>query len=95
MLRARAHLKLTRTPPRLRTVLVLFGGHAQVGVYLVSRDCILYLVGHAQVGVYLALGADVTRVDVRALCWLAVIVALPQIYGLWRRKWDRSRPAAE
>ena len=59
-----------------------------MGDFLGATICLL------EVAVYLALGADVDRVDRRAVARLAVVVALPQIYGAWRRAHERRHGAA-
>ena len=54
-----------------------------MGDFLGATTCMLEL------GVYLSLSADLPRLDTRALGWLAAVVALPQLYGAWRRFYER------
>jgi len=39
-----------------------------------------------QLAIYLALGADLERVQTDCCLRLALVVALPQVYGAWRRR---------
>ena len=59
-----------------------------MGDFLGATICMLEL------GVYLSLSADLPRLDTRALGWLAVVVALPQLYGAWRRFYERRMEQA-
>mmetsp|Transcript_14197 Transcript_14197/g.43996 ORF Transcript_14197/g.43996 Transcript_14197/m.43996 type:complete len:370 (-) Transcript_14197:172-1281(-) len=54
-----------------------------MGDFLGATICML------EVGIYLAVGADVSRADAAALARCAVVVSLPQIYGRWRKWYER------
>mmetsp|Transcript_49956 Transcript_49956/g.153678 ORF Transcript_49956/g.153678 Transcript_49956/m.153678 type:complete len:403 (+) Transcript_49956:78-1286(+) len=83
-----------------RALLVAAGGTAVAGEYgrsvlggvmgdfLGATICVLEL------AIYLALGADTTRADPRPLLRLALVVALPQLYGGWRRWYERRQGIA-
>ena len=43
---------------------------------------------------YLAIAADGSRADTSALARLAVVLSLPQVYGLWRRAYERRNGLA-
>ena len=55
-----------------------------MGDFLGASICLLEL------GVYLALGADAARADPAAIARAAAVVALPQVYGAWRRAHERK-----
>ena len=57
-----------------------------MGDFLGATICIIEL------AIYLALGVDMHRASTGNLTWLAAVVTLPQMYGLWRRRFDRSSP---
>ena len=65
-----------------------------MGDFLGATICCLEL------AVYLAIVAEGPS-DTGALLWLAIVVSLPQIYGTWRRwyerktAWQRCRQIAE
>ena len=54
-----------------------------MGDFLGATICMLEL------AVHLALAADLERLDTKALAWLCGVVAAPQLYGGWRRWYER------
>ena len=59
-----------------------------MGDFLGATICALEL------AVYLALAADAERADARAIGRLACVVSLPQVYGAWRRWYERRHGLA-
>ena len=55
-----------------------------MGDFLGATICVLEL------AIYLALGADESRADASAFLRLAVVVSLPQIYGLLRDRGEKK-----
>ena len=55
-----------------------------MGDFLGATICVLELC------VYLAISANGKNVDAQAIRWLALVVASPQVYGVWRR-WHERR----
>jgi cobalamin synthase len=53
-----------------------------MGDFLGATICIL------EVAIYLAICAETERADPSALTRLVVVLTLPQVYGLWRRRYD-------
>lgn len=53
-----------------------------MGDFLGATICVL------EVAIYLAICAEAERADSSALTRLAVVLTLPQVYGLWRRRYD-------
>lgn len=53
-----------------------------MGDFLGATICIL------EVAIYLAICAETERADPTALTRLVVVLTLPQVYGLWRRRYD-------
>ena len=59
-----------------------------MGDFLGATICALEL------AVYLAIAADAERADARAIGRLACVVSLPQVYGAWRRWYERRHGLA-
>mmetsp|Transcript_91973 Transcript_91973/g.134418 ORF Transcript_91973/g.134418 Transcript_91973/m.134418 type:complete len:395 (+) Transcript_91973:11-1195(+) len=55
-----------------------------MGDFLGATICIIEL------AIYLALGADLNQADGSKLLHLVMVVSLPQIYGVWRRWYERQ-----
>ena len=60
-----------------------------MGDFLGATICMLEL------AVYLAIAADVEHADASALTQLAVVLSLPQFYGVWRRFFDANWRASQ
>ena len=60
-----------------------------MGDFLGATICMLEL------AVYLAIAADVEHADASALTRLAVVLSLPQFYGVWRRFFDANWRASQ
>ena len=59
-----------------------------MGDFLGATICVLELC------VYLAISANGENVDAQAIRWLALVVASPQVYGVWRRWYERRHGLA-
>ena len=57
-----------------------------MGDFLGATICMLEL------AVYLALAADEARCQPAAIAWLLLVTSLPQVYGAWRDRYDKSKP---
>ena len=57
-----------------------------MGDFLGATICMLEL------AVYLAIAADDGRADAKAIARLGMVLAAPQLYGAWRRRYDASVP---
>ena len=55
-----------------------------MGDFLGATICMLELV------CYLAIGADTSRADGAAIAWLVGVVSVPQVYGAWKRAYERG-----
>ena len=83
-----------------RALLVAAGGTAVAGEYGrsvlggVMGDFLGATICALELAVYLALAADAERADARAIGRLACVVSLPQVYGAWRRWYERRHGLA-
>ena len=59
-----------------------------MGDFLGATICMLEL------AVYLAISAELERADLPALGWLAGVVSMPQVYGVWRRRYEKRHGLA-